>query len=173
VKELGTDGLPFATVHRVFEALLRERAWPRDSVATLEALVDASATTRDPRELIEAVRRKIVPHLLRRRGIAQLEPIVLEPEFEGDLHGWLVEGTIAPSAELALHVRASIEEYARRVPRERAALVCTAGLRPAMAEFLRRFGLGVDVYAFGELPPELDIRPASVLERPRPVAIPA
>jgi flagellar biosynthesis protein FlhA len=173
VKELGTDSLPFATVHRVFEALLRERAWPRDSVATLEALVDAAVTTRDPRELIEAVRRKIVPHLLRRRGIAQLEPIVLEPEFEGDLHGWLVEGTIAPSAELAMHVRTAIEAYVQRVPRERAALVCTAGLRPAMADFLRRFGLGVDVYAFGELPPELEIRPASVLERPRPLAIPA
>ena len=165
VKELGTDALPFATVHRVFEALLRERAWPRDSVATLEALVDASTTMRDPRELTEAVRRKIVPHLLRRRGITQLEPIVLAPEFEGELHAWLVEGTIAPSAETAIHIRASIEAYAQRVARERSALVCTASLRPAMADFLRRFGLTVDVYAFGELPPELEIRPASVLER--------
>jgi hypothetical protein len=42
-----------------------------------------------------------------------------------------------------------------------------------MADFLRRFGLGVDVYAFGELPPELEIRPASVLERPRTLAVPA
>jgi flagellar biosynthesis protein FlhA len=172
VKELGTEALPYATVHRVFESLLRERAWPRDSVATLEALVDASTQIRDPRELTEAVRRKIVPHLLRRRGIAQLEPLVLEPEFESELHGWLVAGTMAPSAELALHVRESVEAYAQRVARERAALLCTAALRPALADFLRRFGLGVDVYAFGELPPELEIRPASVLERPR-VSVPA
>ena len=173
VKELGTDALPYATIHRVFESLLRERVWPRDSVATLEALVDAANTTRDPRELTEAVRRKIVPHHLRRRGIARLEPIVLEPAFEGDLHGWLVEGTIAPSAEIAIHVRTSVERYAHGVPRERAALVCTAALRPAMADFLRRFGLGLDVYAFGELPPEFEIRPASVLERPRVLAMPA
>jgi flagellar biosynthesis protein FlhA len=165
LKEIGTDALPYATVHRVFESLLRERAWPRDSVATLEALVDASTTMRDPRELTEAVRRKIVPHLLRRRGIAQLEPIVLEPAFESELHAWLVEGTIAPSAETAMHIRASIEAYGQAVARERAALVCTASLRPAMADFLRRFGLSVDVYAFGELPPELEIRPASVLAR--------
>jgi flagellar biosynthesis protein FlhA len=165
VKELGTDALPYATVHRVYESLLRERAWPRDSVATLEALVDASTSVRDPRDLTEAVRRKIVPHLIRRRGIAQLEPIVMEPEFESELHGWLVSGSIVPSAELALHVRGSIEAYAQRVARERAALVCTAALRPALADFLHRFGLGVDVYAFGELPPELEIRPASVLER--------
>jgi flagellar biosynthesis protein FlhA len=156
LKEIGTDALPYATVHRV---------WPRDSVATLEALVDASTTMRDPRELTEAVRRKIVPHLLRRRGIAQLEPIVLEPAFESELHAWLVEGTIAPSAETAMHIRASIEAYGQAVARERAALVCTASLRPAMADFLRRFGLSVDVYAFGELPPELEIRPASVLAR--------
>ncbi len=51
VKEIGNDGVPLATVHRVFEALLRERVWPRDPVGTLEALVDAAATTRDPREL--------------------------------------------------------------------------------------------------------------------------
>jgi flagellar biosynthesis component FlhA len=149
----------------VYESLLRERAWPRDSVATLEALVDASTSVRDPRDLTEAVRRKIVPHLIRRRGIAQLEPIVMEPELESELHGWLVSGSIVPSAELALHVRGSIEAYAQRVARERAALVCTAALRPALADFLHRFGLGVDVYAFGELPPELEIRPASVLER--------
>ena len=171
VKELGTDALSHATVHRVYESLLRERAWPRDSIATLEALVDASAATRDPRELTEAVRRKIVPQLLRRRALAQLEPIVLEPEFEGDLHAWLVEGAIAPAAEVAVHVRASIERYARNVPRERAALVCTAALRPALADFLRRFGVALDVFAFGELPPELEIRPASVLERPQALAI--
>jgi flagellar biosynthesis protein FlhA len=167
VKEVGTDALPYATVHRVFESLLRERAWPRDIVATIEALVDASTVTRDPRELAEAVRRKIVPHLLRRRAIVQLEPIVLEPGFEAELHAWLVDGTIAPSADIAVHVRSSIEAYVQTVARERAALVCTAALRPAIADFLRRFAIRLDVFAFGELPPELEIRPERVLDGPR------
>jgi flagellar biosynthesis protein FlhA len=167
VKEIGGEALPFATVQRVFEALLRERVWPRDPVATLEALVDASAASRDPRELTETVRRRLVPGLLRRRGIAALEPLIVEPAFEAELAAWLVDGTFAPAPETALHVRSAAASYTAGVPRERSALVCTAALRPALADFLQRFGLRLEVFAYGELPPELELRPAMVLERPQ------
>jgi flagellar biosynthesis protein FlhA len=166
LKEIGGDGLPLATVHRVFEALLRDRVWPRDPVAALEALVDASTATREPRELIEAVRRRLVPGLLRRRSIPALEPLIVEPAFEAELQSWLVEGTFAPHPETAVHVRSVASSYITQVPRERAALVCTAALRAALAEFLDRFGLRLDVYSYGELPPELELRPALILERP-------
>jgi len=165
VKELGTDALPFATVHRVFESLLAEGAWPRDAIATLEALVDASAVTRDPRELTEAVRRRIVPLALRRRAPAVLEALVVEPDFERELVAWLVEGTLAPQPDAALRVRAIVSAYLSRVPRERAALVCGAALRAPLAEFLRRFGYRIEVFAYGELAPEVDLRPAMVLDR--------
>jgi len=170
VKELGADGLPYATVHRVFELLLRERVWPRDAVATLEALVDAAHGTRDVRELYEAVRRKLVPAHLRRRASAALEPLIVEPGFEAELQAWLVDGSLAPQADTAVHVRDAVARYAALVPRERAALVCTAPLRAALADFLIRSGIRLDVYAYGELPPELDLRPASLLERP-PLAV--
>ena len=170
VKEIGTEGLPLGCVQRTFELLLRERVWPRDAVATLEALVDAAAATRDPRELAEAVRRRIVPLQLRRRGLARLEPLVVAPEFEADLQSWLSEGNLTPRPEIALHLRAVAAEYVTRLPRERASLVCTAALRPALAEFLARFGLRLDVFAYGELPPELELRPALVLDRPPPAA---
>ncbi|MBD5634157.1 MAG: FHIPEP family type III secretion protein, partial [Candidatus Eremiobacteraeota bacterium] len=170
VKELGTDALPFATVHRVFEMLLAEGAWPRDAIATLEALVDASATTRDPRALCESVRRRIVPLQLRRRTAPVLDALIVEPAFESELSAWLVEGTLAPHPDTAVHVRGIVGSYLTRVPKERAAIVCTAPLRAALAEFLRRFGLRVDVFAYGELPPELDMRPAMVLEKPNATA---
>jgi flagellar biosynthesis protein FlhA len=165
VKELGTDALPFATVHRVFESLLAEGAWPRDAIATLEALVDASAVTRDPRELTEAVRRQIVPLALRRRAPAVLEALVVEPDFERELVAWLVEGTLAPQPDAALRVRGIVGAYLARVPRERAAIVCGAALRAPLAEFLRRFGYRIEVFAYGELAPEVDLRPAMVLDR--------
>jgi len=167
LKEVGTEALPFATVHRVYETLLRERVWPRDTVATLEALVDASTTTRDPRELVEAVRKRIVPALLRRRAECVLEPLIIEPDFEAELTGWLVSGSVAPHPHTALHVRSVAADYLSRVSRERAATVCTAPLRASLAEFLRRFDLCLDVFAFGELPPEMELRPALVLERPQ------
>ena len=166
VKEIGTDALPLATVHRVFEFLLRERVWPRDMIATLEVLVDASSATRDPREIAEHVRRTIVPQLLRRRRLARLEPLILDPTFEAELHGWLVDGTLAPQPQTAWHVRTVASAYAASIVRERAALVCTGPLRPALAEFLGRFGVALDVFAYAELPPELELRPARVLERP-------
>ena len=174
VKELGTESLPYATVHRVFELLLVEGAWPRDPVATLEALVDASGATRDPGALAEAVRRRIVPQQLRRRAGTTLEALVLEPAFENELGAWLVDGALAPHPETAVHVRGIASAYLARVPRERAAVVCTAHVRAALAEFLRRFGVRVDVFAFGEVPPEIDVRPAMLLERPAgPYASPA
>jgi len=171
VKEIGNDGVPLVTVHRVFEALLRERVWPRDPVGTLEALVDVAAATRDPRELTEAVRRRLVPPLVRRRDVPVLEPLILESAFEAELQAWLVEGTFAPHPEIALHLRTSALAYAKTVARERAAVVCTSALRPALAEFLARFDVRLDVFAYAELPPELELRPALILKSPQLTAL--
>ncbi|MDQ2908736.1 MAG: flagellar biosynthesis protein FlhA, partial [Candidatus Eremiobacteraeota bacterium] len=166
VKEIGNDGLPLLSVQRVFEALLRERVWPRDPVGTLEALIDAAALTRDPRELTQAVRRKLVPPLVRRRAVPCLEPLVLAPALESELQAWLVEGSFAPQPEIALHLRVSALTYLKTVARERAAFVCTSALRPFLAEFFARFNVRLDVFAYTELPPELELRPAMVLEPP-------
>jgi len=165
VKEIGTDALPYATVHRVFEALLSEGAWPRDAVATLEALVDASASTRDPRALVEAVRRRVVPMQLRRRTATLLEAMIVDPPFERELTAWLVEGALAPHPDAAVRVRGIVAAYVARVPRERAAVVCGSTLRAPFSEFLRRFGFRVDVFSFGEIPAEIELRPAMVLDR--------
>jgi len=163
VKEIGGDALPLATVHRVFEGLLRERVWPRDVVSVLEALVDASVSTRDPRELVEAVRRALVPTQLARAGVTVLEPLIFAPETEAELTGSLLAaGTLAPSARLAAELRSALAEYARGVPRARAAVVCTAALRPSLAEFVRRLNVGVEVLGYGELPPTLELRPSRV-----------
>jgi flagellar biosynthesis protein FlhA len=164
VKEIGPDGVPLALVQRVFEGLLRERVWPRDSIATLEALVDAATLTRDPRELIEAVRKKIVPAQLQRRGLAYLEPAIVTPDFERELRGWLSDGALAPQPELALYLRNATHAYAARVERDRAAIVCASAIRPALAEFVHRFHLGTDVLAYAEIPPELELRPIAVLD---------
>ena len=166
-KEVGSDALPLATVQRVFERLLRERVWPRDPVAALEALVDAGSFTRDARELCEAVRRRLVPLQLQRRNLPHLEPLVVAPDFESELSAWLGDAAPAPNPDVALHLRAVVREYTARVPRERAAIVCSSGLRPSLAEMLLRFDLPIDVFAYAELPPSLELRPALVMERPR------
>jgi flagellar biosynthesis protein FlhA len=164
VKEIGTDALPLAVVHKTFELLLRERVWPRDTVATLQALIDAGASTRDPRQIAEAVRRAIVPANLRRRDIALLEPLIVGPEVEAELlASWSADGDLAPRPETVLAVRSAVDDYVATVRRDRAAVICTAALRPNLAELLRRFGASVEVFAYGEVPPEIELRPASVV----------
>jgi flagellar biosynthesis protein FlhA len=167
VKEIGGEALPIALVQRVLEGLLRERIWPRDPVAVLEALVDASAATRDPGELIEAVRKRLVPAQLARRGLRLLEPIVLAPAFEEELRAtWCPGGFGSADPRNAAHLRAAVERYLAGVPRRRAALVCTAALRPTLAVVTSRLGVPLEVFSFAELPPDLELRPAEVIEPP-------
>jgi len=163
VKEVGTDALPLATVHRVFELLLIERVWPRDTVAVLEALVDACVATRDPRDLAAVVRRRIVPAQLLRRGIRKIDALIAAPEFEAELQACLADGALAPQPQSALRLRMDAAEYASKVRGDRAALVCSSQVRAAVSEFLRRFGIRLDVYAYGELPPDIELKPAMIV----------
>ncbi len=170
VKEIGGDALPFGALHRAFGLLLREAAWPRDPIAVIEAMLEAG--THEPRELAEAARRAIVPDLLRRRGVRQLEPAIFEPAFEQRLvASWCRSDAYDPATALA--VRARIEAYATRTPRDRAAVVCTAALRPMLADFLLRCGVRIGVYAYGELPSDVTLAPAEVIEEREPNALPA
>jgi len=162
VKEVGTDALPFGCVHRAFGLLLREGAWPRDPVRVLEAMLEAG--TRDPRELAETARRVVVPTLLRRREVGALEPAIFDAEFERRLiASWNGLGVDMAAPSTALALRDRIERYAARVPRERAAVLCTAALRPLLADFLLRSGIRVGVYAYGELPSDLEVAPAEIV----------
>ncbi|MGA9273769.1 MAG: flagellar biosynthesis protein FlhA [Candidatus Cybelea sp.] len=169
VKEVGGDALSVGTLHRAFTLLLREGAWPRDPVTVLEAMVEAGS--RDPGELAEAARRAIVPDLLRRRAVGQLEPAIIEPGFEARLIGaWCRYGSDALEPATALALRAQVERYAARTPRDRAAVVCTAALRPVLADFLIRSGVRLSVYAYGEIPNEVALAPTEVIADTEPNA---
>jgi flagellar biosynthesis protein FlhA len=168
VKDVGGDVLPLAVAHRAFVYLLRERAWPRDPVAVFEVLVDAAATTRDPRELAEAARRTIVPQQLHRDGTRRLRSLILDPAFEAELaRMWSPDGGLAPDPATAIHVRETVARYAADDAYAPHAIVVTAPLRPLLAEFLERTAPGITVYAFAELPSELALEPAAVLDAPK------
>jgi flagellar biosynthesis component FlhA len=129
-------------------------------------MIDAGASTRDPRQIAEAVRRAIVPANLRRRDIALLEPLIVGPEVEAELlTSWSPDGDLAPRPETVLALRSAVDDYVATVRRDRAAVICTAALRPNLAELLRRFGATVEVFAYGEVPPEIELRPAAVAGR--------
>ncbi len=171
LKDVGSDTLPIAAAHRAFGHLLRERAWPRDTITVFEALVDAAATTRDPRELAESARRVIVPQQLRREGTTRLRPLIFAPAFEAELSRmWTADGGLAPDPATAIAVRERVARYAADAGYAPHAVVVTAPLRPLLAEFLERTAPQLAVYAYGELPPECALEPAGVVDIRGPAA---
>jgi flagellar biosynthesis protein FlhA len=160
VKEVGTDALPFASVHRAFALLLRERAWPRDPVAVLESMIECAASSRDPRDLAESARRFAIPALLRRKQTLELEPLLLDPQLEQALSA----GGAAADAPMVMRIRDEVENYAKSVAPQRAAIVCTSAVRPLVADFLLRSGLRVSVFSYGEVPPEIRLAPAGIVK---------
>jgi flagellar biosynthesis protein FlhA len=165
VREIGPEGVPPAIVARVYEALLRERIWPRDPIATLEAIVDAWPASRDPRELVEAARRALVPRQLQRAGTERIDALVIGVEAERELHARLIDGALVPDARFALHLRDALSEFAKHSA-GRGAVVCSSALRPAFAEFSRRFEVALEVFSFSELPKGCQVHPLTVLEAP-------
>ncbi|MHB8147868.1 MAG: FHIPEP family type III secretion protein [Vulcanimicrobiaceae bacterium] len=163
VKDVGSDVLPLGVVHRAIRMLLAEAAWPRDPLAVFAAMLESGE--RDPRELAEAARRAILPDILRRRGIDRLEPLVLDPECERELAAGWYGGTADRGfdPQQAMAIREQVQAYARRMPRDRAALLCGSLVRPAVAELLAGAGLRLDVLSYAELPTELRIVPNAIL----------
>jgi len=162
VREIGTDAFSLGVLHGAFTHLLREQAWPRDPVTVLQAMLESPS--REPRELAEVARRAILPDLLRRRGIERLEPLLIDAEYDRDLvRQWTAFGTeVAPDPGRAIELRDQVAEYIARVPRDRAAVLCSAALRPVLADLLLRADIRVDVLSYAELPPELPLAPAGM-----------
>jgi flagellar biosynthesis protein FlhA len=171
MKDVGGELLPIASAHRVFALLFKERAWPRDPIATFEAILDAAPGSRDPRDLAEAARRIIVPQQFRRDGTTRIQPLIFAPALEAELaRMWSPSSGLAPDPATALHVRARVEAYLAKPEHAPHALLSTAALRPMLAEFFERTGLAIDAFAYTEIPPEVALEPAGIIEEPRSIA---
>jgi flagellar biosynthesis protein FlhA len=161
VKEIGEGGISMAIAHRAFVLLLRERMWPRDPLVALEALIDA-ADAREPRELAEAMRRRLVPTELRRRNETPCA-LIAAPELEEVLAQCDdPQGGVAPDPTVAVRVREQLMAHAQRFPRN-AAVITSARTRPLLGELVARWGAGVEVFAYPELPREMPLEPLGVI----------
>jgi flagellar biosynthesis component FlhA len=128
-------------------------------------MIDAAATGPEPRELAEAARRVLVPSQLRRKGLEHIEPLLLDPELErrlADAFTAVGPRAIDPALAVTLHEHAAA--YAAQMPPGRAMLLCTAAVRPFLADFLLGSGIKIAVYAYGEVPPEMRLLPAGVIK---------
>ena len=98
-----------------------------------------------------------------------MAPVLLDPALEDDLtRCWAMAGEPDPAAAAVLRER--IEHYLASAPKE-PVLLCGGVLRPALAEFLSRCSLPIEVLGFAELPPDMQLQPALVVKKPAPLPV--
>jgi flagellar biosynthesis protein FlhA len=92
VEELIPDVLPFGTVVRVLQNLLREQVSIRDLLTIFETLADEGHRTKDPEVLTESVRKAMARNITAKFvNDGKVDVITLEPRFEEMIANSLIQ----------------------------------------------------------------------------------
>ncbi len=171
VEELVPKVLSLGEVQKVLQQLLREQVSIRDLPAILETLIDVAPGTKNPVNLIEAVRqslgRALVRPLLSEGG--GLRVVVLDHALEEEL-GRAFAGAVAPSASGALQppFARRILEGMRQLAGDQVAvaspvLLCPTPARYHLKRLLEPFLPKVVVLSPLEVPPIVEVQSIGVL----------
>jgi flagellar biosynthesis protein FlhA len=164
VDELNTAQVTLSEVQHVLAELLEERVSVRDLVRILEALGERGRQTRDPEQLVEAVRASLGPAISAGHAIdSRIAVLTLDPMTEQQLLGAIRPGdggtflAVDPDVAEALS-RSVLNELTRAEQRgESPVLVCSAHLRPALRRLVKNVLPSLAVLSYAELGPQLEI----------------
>jgi flagellar biosynthesis protein FlhA len=169
VEDLVPKLLPLATVHRVFQNLLRERVSIRDAVTILEALGEAAGTIRNPVLLTEyvrqALRRTIVKPYLNASG--DLTAYLIDPSLEQTVESAVQHGeqnshlTLAPAAIRDLIQRISAKTGNPETP---VAAIASSGSRYFFRQITEPAIRNLFFVSHNEIPMELKIVSLGVIQ---------
>jgi flagellar biosynthesis protein FlhA len=169
--EVGSERLPLGLLHQVLRELLAERVPIRDLTRIVEAVATRSRETQHPEHLAAAARVVIGPAVLarlapdRRLAVVTLDPAVEARchealrDLDGQLHLVLdpaTTGHIVQQLQQALTTAAGAG-----LP---LAVVCGQMLRRPLRRTIQSTGLDVEVIAYPELPPYLDLTQIGVID---------
>ena len=118
VEDLVPKLLPLASVQKVLQNLLRERASIRDAVSILEALGEAAAMTKNPVLLTEYVRQAIRRWLVKPylNAMGELPAFFVDPRIEHMVENAVEHGELSSHLNLApQQVREVLETVTRAV----------------------------------------------------------
>ena len=166
VEELIPNLLSLGEVQKVLQNLLRERVSIRDLVTILETLADRARTTRDTDLLSEHVR-----HALQRTITYQykdennvLHALMLSPHLEETLSASLqpTEQGVALTLDHATGQRL-LQRLAREAEKMAAqgfqpVVLCSSRIRLPLKRFTERSLHSLAVLAYGEIPPQIEVR---------------
>ncbi|GIU90371.1 MAG: hypothetical protein KatS3mg010_1470 [Acidimicrobiia bacterium] len=169
---------PTGEIQRVLQLLLDEGVGIRDLVRILEALGERCRQSRDPEQLLEAVRAALGPAIsasYARDG--KLPVLTLEPVVEHSLAEALRTSdqgsflALEPGVAEALALAIAREAEAAEMKGVEPVFVCAAQLRPALRRLLRAAAPRLPVLAYTELGSQLELETIGVVNLGQPAAV--
>jgi len=171
IEEISQNQINAGIVQKVLQNLLREQVSIRDLITILEAVADASSTSRDPELITEFVRQRMSRSILKPYlidGILNL--LILEKTLEEKLIN-----SIQPSEQgtyLALDLAFSqrlIEKIGNEAKRAmlqniQPVILVHPVLRGKLRRFLERYIQGITVISHNEIPPQIKIQSLGVIK---------
>lgn len=173
VEEINPESLPFGTIQKVLQNLLREGIPVRDLVTILESLCDYAKVTKNVDVLTEYVRHSLSDTIARmyKDGKGVLHAIAMDPRLEHVITNALQnQRESSPSLGLAPEM---IEEIQKSLTTNvemmmaggyQPVVLCVATVRPYFYRLIRTSFPNVAVLSFTELPPETEIEFIGKLE---------
>jgi flagellar biosynthesis protein FlhA len=155
----------------VLRDLLDEGVAIRDLVRIFEVLSERGRVTKDPEQLVEAVRQALGPAISAAHAIDNRLPVLtLEPLMEHQLLEALRAGdngtflAIDPTLaeRLAVEVARRSEEAEQRG--ESPVLVCSAQIRAALRRLTKTMAPRLPVLSYAELGPQLNLETMGVVD---------
>ncbi len=170
IEEISQNQINVGVVQKVLQNLLREQVSIRDLITILEAIADASSSTKDPDVITEYVRQKMARSILKPYlvdGILNIH--ILEKTLEERLLG-----SIQPTdqgAVLALDLGFSqklIEKIGNEAKKAmlqnyQPVILVHPLLRGRLRRFLDRYIQGITVISHNEIPPQIRIQSVGVI----------
>ena len=171
IEEISQNQINAGIIQKVLQNLLREQVSIRDLVTILEAVADASSTSRDPELITEFVRQRMSRSILKSYlidGILNL--LILEKTLEEKLINSLQpsdQGTFL-ALDLAFSQRL-IEKVGNEAKRAmlqniQPVILVHPVLRGKLRRFLERYIQGITVISHNEIPPQIKIQSVGVIK---------
>jgi flagellar biosynthesis protein FlhA len=178
IDELNGANVSTGEVQRVLQLLLDEGVAIRDLVRIFEVISERSRVTKDPEQIVEAVRTALGPAISAsyakdgRLPVLTLEPIVEHALAEalrtGD-HGSFIAIDPQTAEQLALAVAQQAE--AAEMKGIEPVLVCATQLRPSLRRLLHAAAPRLPVLSYTELGQQLELDTIGVVNLGQPVAV--
>jgi flagellar biosynthesis protein FlhA len=178
VDELNGANVSTGEIQKVLQLLLDEGVGIRDLVRIFEVVSERSRVSKDPEQIVEAVRTALGPAISSSYARDNKLPVItLDPLVEHALGETLRSGdhgtylALDPQTAEALALAVAREAEAAEMKGVEPVLVCATQLRPSLRRLLHAAAPRLPVLAYTELGSQLELETMGVVNLGQPAAV--